>query len=73
MKLYKPLFFFFFFINLVSLYFIIVLFGYDEIVGHLSDGQITQKPLRGLAYLFYVTTLSNLYFVAYLLIKEKFE
>jgi hypothetical protein len=50
-------------LNLVSLYFIIALFSYDEMGGYLIGGVKHVDSPRKLAYLFFITSLSNLYFV----------
>ena len=59
--------------NLVSLYFIIDLFSYDEIVGYLLEGGKKIDSPRKLAYLFFITSLSNLYFVSLVLIDYFFN
>lgn len=59
--------------NLVSLYFIIDLFGYDEIVGYTIDGGKKIGSPRELAYLFFITSLSNLYFVVLVLMDSLFK
>ncbi|MDR6845579.1 hypothetical protein J2W95_002289 [Flavobacterium granuli] len=59
--------------NLVSLYFIIVLFSYDEIVGYLIDGGKKIDSTRKLAYLFFMTSLSNLYFLSISLMEYTFK
>lgn len=50
--------------NLVSLYFIVDLLSYDEIVGYLTNGEIKSGNPRNLAFLFFGTTLSNLLFIS---------
>lgn len=59
--------------NLVSLYFIIDLFSYDEIVGNLIDGGKKIDSPRKLAYLFFITSMSNLYFLSLLLMEFLFK
>jgi hypothetical protein len=49
--------------NLVSLYFIVDLLSYDEIVGYLTNGEIKSGNPRNLAFLFFGATISNLLFV----------
>ncbi|CAA9202417.1 hypothetical protein FLACOL7796_04260 [Flavobacterium collinsii] len=49
--------------NLVSLYFIVDLFSYDEIIGYLANGEIKSDSPRSLAYLLFVTGMSNLLFI----------
>ncbi|MDR7371056.1 hypothetical protein [Flavobacterium aquidurense] len=49
--------------NLVSLYFIIELFTYDEIVGYLITGEKKIGSPRARAYLLLITFLLNLYFM----------
>lgn len=50
--------------NLVSLYFIVDLLSYDEIIGYLTNGELKSGNPRNLAFLFFVTTVSNLLFVS---------
>ena len=50
--------------NLVSLYFIVDLLSYDEIIGYLTNGEIISGNPRNLAFLFFGTTVSNLLFVS---------
>ena len=59
--------------NLICLYFIIDLFTYDEIAGYFINGEKRTSPLRGLAYLLYITTLLNLYFLCYSIIRNAFK
>jgi hypothetical protein len=59
--------------NLVSLYFIVELLSYDEIVGYLIDGGKKTDSPRNWAYLFFITSMSNLYFFALLLIEFFFK
>nr|WP_315200667.1 hypothetical protein [uncultured Flavobacterium sp.] len=59
--------------NLVSLYFIIDLFSYDEITGYLTNGHRKTSGSRGLAYLLYISTLLNLYFLSYVMIRNSFK
>ncbi|MNQ57382.1 hypothetical protein D3C85_715360 [compost metagenome] len=59
--------------NLVSLYFIIDLFSYDEIVGYLLDGEKKIDSPRKLAYLFFMTSMSNLYFLSLVLMDFFFK
>lgn len=60
-------------LNTVSLYFIIDLFSYDEIIGYvLSKGKRSADP-RDLAYLLFFTSLSNLYFLAFIIMERAFE
>lgn len=49
--------------NLVSLYFIVDLLSYDEIIGYLTNGEIKSITTRSLAFLFFVNVVSNLFFV----------
>lgn len=51
-------------LNLVSLYFIIALLGYDEITGYHPDGKIKSCNPRFLAYLFFVTGIMNVLFIS---------
>ena len=59
--------------NLVSLYFIIALFSYDEIIGYLISGGTKVTDPRKLAYLFFITCLLNLYFLSFILIEKSFK
>lgn len=59
--------------NLVSLYFIIDLFSYDEIAGYDLNGEKKVTDPRDLAYLFFFTSLSNLYFLAFVIMEQAFE
>ncbi len=59
--------------NLISLYFIIDLFFYDEIIGCVTTtGKRIIDP-RDFAFLFFVTSLSNLYFLAFVIMERAFE
>ncbi|SHF90409.1 hypothetical protein SAMN05444481_10142 [Flavobacterium frigidimaris] len=59
--------------NLVSLYFIITLFGYDEIVGYIIKGGRKVIDPRKLAYLLFLTCLLNLYFLSIILMENSFK
>lgn len=59
--------------NLVSLYFIIELFSYDEIVGYLIDGGKKTDSPRSLTYLLFLTSISNLYFFSLMLMENFFN
>lgn len=59
--------------NLLSLYFIVGLFSYDEMEGYLHNDEKYMSPLRCRAYLLYITSLLNLYFLSYKVIKKTFE
>jgi len=59
--------------NLVCLYFIIDLMGYDEIVNYLTNGEIISDSPRGLAYLLFVSGMSNLLFVIVSLMSRLFS
>lgn len=54
--------------NLVSLYFIVDLLSYDEIVGYLTNGEIKSGNTRDFALLFFGATASNLLFISVTLI-----
>lgn len=60
-------------LNIFSLYFIIDLFNYDEIVGYVISDEIRTADPKDLAYLFFVTSLSNLYFLAFVIMERAFE
>ena len=62
-----------FIFNLLSLYFIIDMFSYDEITGHYPDGEPKISSSKHLAYLLYVTCLFNIYFLSYRVIKRVFK
>jgi 1,4-dihydroxy-2-naphthoate octaprenyltransferase len=49
--------------NLVSLYFIVDLLSYDEVIGYLTNGEIKSSNPRNLAFLFFGATILNLLFV----------
>ena len=51
-------------LNLISLYFIIGLLSYDEIIGYLSNGKEKSCDPRDLALLFFITGISNLLFIS---------
>ena len=59
--------------NLVNLYFIVELLSYDEIVGYLIDGREKIDSTRKLAYLFFMTAMSNLYFLSLVLMDLFFK
>ena len=59
--------------NLASLYFIIAIFSYDEIVGYLTSGGTKSTDPRALAYLLFVTCLLNLYFLSFILMENSFK
>ena len=50
--------------NIVCLYFIIDLLSYDEIIGYLINGEIKSDNPRNLAYLLFVSGMSNLLFIS---------
>lgn len=50
--------------NIVCLYFIIDLLSYDEIIGYLTNGEIKSDNPRNLAYLLFVSGMSNLLFIS---------
>lgn len=52
-------------LNLISLYFIIAFFCYDEMADSISN--------RGKAYLFFISCLFNLYFLALIIIENTFS
>ncbi len=51
-------------LNLISLYFIIDLFSYDEIIGYLSNGDEKNCEPRKMSLLFFITSISNLLFAS---------
>ena len=57
-------------LNLISLYFIIVLLSYDEIIGYLQGGKRKSDNPRFLAHLFFVTGILNLLFISVLLMSR---
>jgi hypothetical protein len=59
--------------NLVSLYFIVDLLSYDEIIGYLTNGKIKSGNPRDLAFLFFGTTVANLLFVSVVLLAKLFS
>ncbi|AWG22827.1 hypothetical protein BJQ96_03108 [Flavobacterium sp. PL0002] len=56
--------------NLISLYFIIDLLSYDEIVGYWFNGRKKSASIQTMGYLLFVVTLLNLYFI-FLIVVEK--
>lgn len=50
-------------VNLVSLYFIVDLYSYDEITGYLCNGALKSCGTRGFVYLMFPVTMSNLLFI----------
>lgn len=56
--------------NLISLYFIIDLLSYDEIVGYWFSGYKKNTSTHPMGYLLFVATLMNLYFI-FLIVVEK--
>ena len=56
--------------NLVSLYFIVDILSYDEMIDYLTNGEIKSSNPRNLAYLFFVSGMFNLLFVSVSLMAE---
>jgi hypothetical protein len=50
--------------NLISLYFIVDLVSYDEMIDYLTNGEIKSGNPRNLAFLLFVNGVSNLFFVS---------
>lgn len=50
--------------SLINLYFIIDLLSYDELIAYSVSGQIKNSSPRSFAFLFFITTVSNLLFVS---------
>lgn len=50
-------------LNLTSLYFIYVLYTYDEILAYMPDNSIRSDSPRNLAILLYITVLTNILYV----------
>lgn len=59
--------------NLVSLYFIVDLLSYDEIIGYLTNGEIKIGNTRNRAFLLIGTNFSNLLFVLVFLMDFLFK
>lgn len=59
--------------NLVSLYFIIDLLSYDEIVGYVLGGSNKIADPRDMACLLYITSLLNLYFLSFVIMENYFK
>lgn len=59
--------------NLFSIYFIIDFFFYDEIIGCLTTEDKRIIDPRNFAFLFFVTSLTNLYFLAFVIMERAFE
>jgi len=70
----RPIFYMILFLfNLVSVYFIINLFSYDELVKYvLNEGRITECP-RKLAYLLLLCSFANLYFQFFIWMEYLFK
>ncbi|GEM_PF-1549464 len=73
MKLQAVLFIILMSFNLISLYFILNLFICNGILDCWINEQDGRGYARGLAYLFYITELLNLYFLCYIAIKKAFR
>jgi hypothetical protein len=56
--------------NLITLYFIVDLLSYDELIGYLTNGEEKSCNPRNLAFLFFGTTVSNLLFVSLVLLAK---
>ena len=56
--------------NLFTLYFIVDLLSYDEVIGYLTNGEEKSCNPRNLGFLFFVTTVSNLLFVSVALLAK---
>lgn len=56
--------------NLISLYFIIDLLSYDEIVGYWFNGRNKSTSTQTMGFMLFVVTLMNLYFI-FLIVVEK--
>lgn len=61
------------FINLVSLYFIVTLFGYNEIRNYDMALAIGTNHIREVAYLFFFTTVFNLYFLSFVILEQLYK
>lgn len=73
MKLRSILFTLLILINVISLYFILGLFFYDGIEDLNYNVQNLRNTSRTSGYVLYITTLSNLYFFFFLIIRRKFK
>lgn len=73
MKLQTVLYFLLILINLISLYFIITLFGYDGARDYLESEVNLTISFRTFKYILYITSLINLYFLFFLEISKKFR
>ncbi|KQW99465.1 hypothetical protein ASC72_10385 [Flavobacterium sp. Root420] len=60
-------------LNLVSLYFIMALFSYDEILAYAISGGTRRTDPKQLAYLLFVNCLLNLYFLSFVLMEGAFK
>jgi len=57
-------------INLISQYFIIDLFDYDEILGFSQDGEKRSISVRPLAFFLFIVIAANLLFVSIVLVSK---
>lgn len=49
--------------NVLSIYFIVGLLDYDEILDYLTDGSIKSKSPKGFAWLLFINGMGNLLYV----------
>lgn len=73
MKKRPVLYLFLFLFNLVSLYFIICLFGYDQLVRYVINEANEIESPRKFGYLFLLCIMSNLYFQFFIWMEYLFK
>ncbi len=60
-------------VNLIGLYFIISLYGYDEIISHDDSGMEVSINLRNLIFVFFLISVLNLLFISISMMSKFFS
>lgn len=60
-------------VNLIGLYFIISLYGYDEIISHDDSGMEVSLNLRNLIFMFFLISVLNLLFISISMMSKFFS
>jgi len=60
-------------VNLVGLYFIMILYGYDEIISHGDNGMEMSLNLRNLTFVFFLISVLNLLFISISMMSKYFS
>lgn len=60
-------------VNLVELYYIIVLYGYDEIISHEGNNIEISLNLRNLTFVFFLISVLNLLFISISMMSKLFS